>query len=100
MTGSEQERQITREIAETSLRQMQVDISARLPAFDVPMRHLLGLPVGAVLTTGIPTDTKLDITVGGQTRFRAAAGRVGTKLSVRLLDAPGIPAPPPPLLHP
>jgi len=100
MTGSEQERALTREIAEVSLRQMQVDIAARLPAFEVPMRHLLGLPVGAVLTTGIPTDTKLDITIGGQTRYRAAAGRVGSKLAVRLLDAPGVPVPPPPLLHP
>ncbi len=99
MTGSETERQLTREIAEVSLRQMQVDIAARLPAFEVPMRQLLGLPVGAVLTTGIPTDTKLDITIGGQTRYHAAAGRVGTKLAVRLLDAPGVPVPPPPLLH-
>jgi flagellar motor switch protein FliM len=97
MTGSEAERALTREIAEVSLRQTQVDFAARLPAFEVPMRHLLGLPVGAVLTTGIPTDTQLDITIGGQSRFRAAAGRVGSKLAVRLIDAPGVPVPPPPM---
>lgn len=97
MTGSEAERLLTREIAEVSLRQTMVDISARLPAFEVSMRHLLGLPVGAVLTTGIPTDTQLDVAIGGQSRYRGAAGRVGSKLAVRLLDAPGIPAPPPPL---
>ena len=100
MTGSETERAVTRELAEVSLRQMAVEVSARLPAFEVPMRHLLGLPVGAVLTTGIPTDTKLDVMIGGQTRYHGAAGRVGSKLAVRLLDAPGVPAPPPPLLNP
>ncbi len=89
MTGSEQERQSTRELAEQSLRHSQVELAVRLPPFEVPLRHLLGLPVGAVLTTGIPVDTQLDVIIGGQQRLHAAAGRVGNKLAVRVLDVPG-----------
>ena len=88
MTGSEQERQLTREVAEQSLRQSQVDVAVRFPPFEVPLRQLLGLPIGAVISTGIPTDTQLDVLIGGQPRFRAAAGRVGNNLAVRVLDSP------------
>ncbi|MBI1809874.1 MAG: FliM/FliN family flagellar motor switch protein [Gemmatimonadetes bacterium] len=92
MTGSESERRHTREVAESQLRATNVAVSARLPLFRVPMRQLLGLPIGSVIATGIPTDSPLEIHVGGQPRYRAAAGRVGKKLAVRLLDAPELPA--------
>lgn len=91
MTGSETERRHTREVAETQLRATKVAVSARLPQFQVPMRALLGLPIGSVIATGIQTDSPLEIHVGGQPRYRAAAGRIGKKLAVRLLDAPDLP---------
>jgi flagellar motor switch protein FliM len=86
MTGTERERQRTREVLEVSLRATKVDVAARLPQFHVPMRQLLGLPVGSVLTTGIPTDTPLEIHVGGERRYEASSGRVGRRLAVRLAD--------------
>ena len=89
MTGTEQERATSRELAETSLRATSVDVSARLPVVQIPMRHLVGLPVGSILATGHPTDTVLDVFVSGRPRFHASVGRVGQKLAVRLLDAPG-----------
>ncbi|MFI5309613.1 MAG: flagellar motor switch protein FliM [Gemmatimonadales bacterium] len=97
MTGTEQERRATRDIAETSLRSTCVDVAARLPSFRLTMRQLLGLPVGAVLATGIPVNSPIEVHVGEQVRFRASSGRVGKKLAVRLLDsaaatAPKIPA--------
>jgi flagellar motor switch protein FliM len=86
MTGTERERQRTREVLEVSLRATKVDVAARLPQFRVPMRQLLGLPVGSVLTTGIPTDAPLEIHVGGERRYEASSGRVGRRLAVRLAD--------------
>lgn len=85
---TEPERRMTRERTEASVRMVNVDISARLPEFHMPMRQLLGLPVGSVLTTGIPTLTPLDVFVNGTKRYNAAAGRVGQQLAVRILDTP------------
>jgi len=92
MPGSESERLATRDIAEQSVRSTHVDVAARLPAFRVPLRQLLGLPVGSVLTTGVPSDSPLEVHVGGEARYRAAAGRVGGKLAMRLLDTEPAPA--------
>jgi flagellar motor switch protein FliM len=88
MTGSVRERQAARVLTEASLRVMNVDVAARLPSFRVPLRQLLKLPPGTVLHTNIPTDSELEILVGGQPRYRATSGRVGQKLAVRLTDAP------------
>ena len=88
MTGTEQERALSRELAEHSLRATHVDVSARLPAVEIPMRQLVGLPVGSILATGHPMDTVLDVLVSGRPRFHATVGRVGQKLAVRLLDVP------------
>ena len=91
MTGSDEERRRTRELAEDSLRATNVDITARMPMFNVTMRQLLNLPMGSVIPTGIPTDTPLELHIGGHKRYSAAAGRIGKKLAVRLLDAPEAP---------
>ena len=52
------------------------------------MRHLLGLPVGSILSTGIAVDSALEVHVGGQQRYQGTAGRVGQKLAVRLHQSP------------
>jgi flagellar motor switch protein FliM len=86
VTGSERERELNREVSESSLRATRVPISARLPEFQLSMRDISALRVGGVLATGIPCDAELEVRVGEQPRFRAAAGRVGRKLAVRVLD--------------
>jgi flagellar motor switch protein FliM len=83
---TEPERRMARETVEGSLRMMQVDVTAHLPTFRVPMRQLLGLPVGSILTTGLPTDASLNLHINGEPRFRVAPGRVGQQLAVRILE--------------
>jgi flagellar motor switch protein FliM len=39
-----------------------------------------------MLSTGIPVDSKVNLLVGNQPRFKTAAGRVGRKLAVRVLE--------------
>lgn len=83
---TEPERRMTREAVEASLRKVHVDLAVRLPTFRVPMRQLLGLPVGAVLATGIPTDAPLSLLINDALRFRVAPGRVGQQIAVRILE--------------
>lgn len=86
MTGSEAERQATRRLTESALRVTHAEVAARLPSFQMPMRNLLNLPAGSILTTGLSTDTPLELHIGGQPRFTASAGRLGNTMAVRLLD--------------
>ncbi|MEO7085043.1 MAG: FliM/FliN family flagellar motor switch protein [Gemmatimonadaceae bacterium] len=76
----------SRIITEDALRSTRVRVAARLPDFRLTMREIAGLKVGAMLATGIPTDSTVNLFVGDQNRFRTAAGRVGRKLAVRVLD--------------
>jgi flagellar motor switch protein FliM len=76
----------SRVVTESALRQTRVKVSARLPDFRLTMREIAGLKVGALLATGIPTDSTVNLLVGNQNRFRTSAGRVGRKLAVRVLD--------------
>jgi flagellar motor switch protein FliM len=85
--GTEQERQESRLRTETALRATPVDVSARLPQFQMSLRDLANLAPGHVLTTGVPRDAELSVLVGGRERFRGAPGRVGKRLAVRLLDS-------------
>ena len=87
VTGSERERAVNRIVTEKSLRATRVDVAARLAEFRLPMRELAALRVGGVLATGIPIDAELEVRVGTQPRFRAAPGRVGGRLAVRLLES-------------
>jgi flagellar motor switch protein FliM len=84
--GSSQEQEENRERTEQSVRGSRVRLAARLPEFRLSIRELLGLSTGHVLSTGIPRTTDLDLSVGTQRRFRAAPGRVGPSLAVRITD--------------
>src|SRR5581483_5430597 len=75
-----------RAITEGALRGTRVEVSARLPEFRLTMRDIAGLKAGSLLSTGIPVDSKVNLFVGNQPRFRTAAGRVGRKLAVRVLE--------------
>jgi flagellar motor switch protein FliM len=73
-------------ITEGALRQTRVEVSARLPDFRLSMRDIAGLTSGSMLSTGIPVDSCVNLLVGNQARFKTAAGRVGRKLAVRVLE--------------
>jgi flagellar motor switch protein FliM len=76
-----------RAVTEAALRQTRIEVSARLPEFRLTMRDIAGLTAGSMLSTGIPVDSTVNLLVGKQARFRTAAGRVGRKLAVRVLDS-------------
>jgi flagellar motor switch protein FliM len=84
---SDREREANRELTEISLRSTQVDVAVRLPSFKLPMKSLMDLPVGAVLSTGIARDAECEVFIGGQRRFTAMAGRVKQKLSAQVLES-------------
>ena len=94
MAGTDAERIVTRALAESSIRSTHVEVAARLPDFNAPIKSLLDLHVGAVLPTGIPVTTPLDVSVGDAKRFHAVPGRIGPRLAIRLIDAS-----PSPLVH-
>jgi flagellar motor switch protein FliM len=73
-------------VTEKALRATRIEVAARLPDFRLSMRDIAGLKVGSMLSTGIPVDSSVNLLVGNQARFRTAAGRVGRKLAVRVLD--------------
>jgi flagellar motor switch protein FliM len=75
-----------RVITEGALRATRVEVAARLPDFRLSMRDIAGLRAGSMLSTGIPVDSSVNLLVGKQARFRSAAGRVGRKLAVRVLE--------------
>lgn len=86
IAGSERERELSRELTETSLRAANVQVAARLPSFRLPLNAIAGLHVGGILTTGIARDADVDVLVSGKRRFTASAGRVAGKLAVRVLE--------------
>jgi flagellar motor switch protein FliM len=84
VTGSEQERAANREVVTTNLRSTSLDIAARLPEFRIPMKTLMSLRAGSVLSTGIPCDSDVEVFISGQQRYTATAARVGRRLAVSL----------------
>lgn len=94
MAGTDAERVLARSVAENSIRSTLVEVAARLPDFNAPITSLLALRVGAVLPTGIPVTTPLDVSIGNANRFHAVPGRIGPRLAIRLIDAS-----PSPLVH-
>jgi flagellar motor switch protein FliM len=94
MAGTDAERVMARSLTENAIRSTHVDVAARLPDFNAPIKSLLELHVGAVLPTGIPVTTPLDVSVGDTKRYHAVPGRIGPRLAIRLIDAP-----PSPLVH-
>ncbi len=85
--GSEQEIVSNRNMAEAQLRATHVALRACLPEFRVTLRDLSQLQTGSVLRTGITSTAPIQGMVGSTTRFRCAAGRVGGKLAVRVLES-------------
>jgi flagellar motor switch protein FliM len=93
-TGSEREREQSRELTEAQVRVTRVPVAARLPEFRMSMQALGELAVGGVIPTGIPRNAPIHVRVGTQERFRGAAGRVGRSLAVRVVEVPdAAPAP-------
>lgn len=84
--GSSRERLATRESTEALVRSTPIDVAARLPGFRLTMRDLAALKPGAVISTGIATGARIEVTVSGQTRFLGSPGRSGRNLAVRVLD--------------
>jgi len=72
--------------AETSLRKTTVPVAARLPEFRLSMKDLAQLAPGSVINTGLSANSLLSITVSGQPRLVATAGRTGGKLAARIAD--------------
>jgi flagellar motor switch protein FliM len=85
-TAATREGRVQRQITESTLRTMRVEVSARLPEFRLTMRDIAALRVGSLLATGVPVDSSVDLQIGSQSRFRGAAGRVGRKLAVRVVE--------------
>ena len=85
--GSEQEIVAARNMAEAQLRATAVPLRACLPDFRITLRDLSQLQTGSVLRTGIASTAPIQGMVGTTTRFRCAAGRVGNKLAVRVLES-------------
>jgi flagellar motor switch protein FliM len=81
---SDREREAYREITAASVRQATTTVSVRLPTFYLPMRSLLEIPEGAILSTGVSRDAELEVFIGGQLRFTATAGRVKQKLAAQI----------------
>jgi flagellar motor switch protein FliM len=71
-------------VAESVLRGTRVQVAARLPQIRLSLREVSTLAVGEVLATGIPTDAEVEVTVSGQPRFRATAGRSGRRMALRI----------------
>ena len=84
--GTDEERLATRALAERALRATLMDVSARLPVFQMPLRQLMQLSIGSVLSTGVLTSAPLHVSLGDKERFVGAPGRVGSRLAVRITD--------------
>lgn len=89
MVGSTEERTATRQLAEANIRNLPVDVSARMPTFAVTLRELTQLREGAVLGTGLSTDTPIQLVIGNRTRFVGQPGRLGQRVAVQVTDVVG-----------
>jgi flagellar motor switch protein FliM len=71
---------------EASLRNTNVQLAARLPEFRLSMKDLSSIAPGTVINTGLSANSLLSVTVAGQPRLVATAGRTGGKLAARITD--------------
>lgn len=83
---------------EGTLRNSRISVGARLPEFQVSLKELAHIKEGSILNTGLPPNSDLEVFVSGQKRFSASPGRVGNRLSVRILDT--LKPEPPDLIQP
>lgn len=77
---------IQRRATERSVRETNVLVAARLPEFRLSMHDLNRLAPGVVIDTGVSANSMLSVTVAGQPRMVATAGRSGGKLAARISD--------------
>lgn len=75
-----------RQQVDSSLRRTRVPIAARLPEFRLSVHDLSQLKIGAMINTGMAINSLLSVTVAGQPRLVATAGRTGGKLAARIAD--------------
>ncbi len=85
-TRSGEELRTQRKQTERSLRTTTVPVAARLPEFRLTMKDLAQLAPGSVINTGLSANSLLNVTVAGQPRLVATAGRTGGKLAARITD--------------
>ena len=83
---SKEELRIQRRQSEKSLRGTNVPVAARLPEFRLTMKDIAQLAPGSVINTGLNANSLLNVTVAGQPRLVATAGRAGGKLAARIAD--------------
>ena len=83
---SQDELRTQRRQTEKSLRSTSVPVAARLPEFRLSMKDLAQLAPGCVINTGLSATSLLSVTVAGQPRLVATAGRTGGKLAARITD--------------
>jgi flagellar motor switch protein FliM len=83
---SEDELRSQRKQTERSLRSTSVSVAARLPEFRLSVKDLSQLAPGSVINTGLSANALLSVTVAGQPRLVATAGRTGGKLAARITD--------------
>ena len=81
-----EELRMQRKQTERSLRGTNVSVAARLPEFRLTMKDLTQITPGSVINTGLSASSLLNVTVAGQPRLVATAGRVGGKLAARIAD--------------
>jgi flagellar motor switch protein FliM len=96
--GTPEERHEDRSRLEENVRLSRLNVAARLPAFEVPVRQLAELTVGQILPTGLEPTTELELIVGEQRRYLGEPGRSGRNLAVRVNAA--VPVEPEDLIHP
>jgi flagellar motor switch protein FliM len=84
--GSERERESNRESTEHSLRATRVAVAVRLPEFRLSMREIAALKAGAVVGTGVASESEVEVLVNEQRRFRAAPGRIRRNLAARVVS--------------
>ncbi|HLU24485.1 MAG TPA: FliM/FliN family flagellar motor switch protein [Longimicrobiales bacterium] len=82
--GTEGERAADRKRIEQALRATELEVVARLPTFEIPVRRVMELRPGTVLETGLPSDCPIEVLVGGRVQFEAQPGRTGSSLALRI----------------
>jgi len=87
MLGSAAERAAARQLTEANIRNVPVNVSAQLPSFDVTLRELTQLREGAILGTGLSTDTPIQLIIGNRPRFVGQPGRLGQRVAIQITDA-------------
>lgn len=85
--GTESERAADRQRIEKAMRATRLEVLARLPTFEVPVRRVLELRAGTILHTGLPADSRIEVLVGGRLQFEAQPGRAGSNLALRIIDS-------------